>query len=193
MAALAPPKQGQRRTKLSVNATKQASAPFNKWTLVSRDQTLKNRTNGGMRNNNNNKHMSALYSSNNNLGGNRKDIHHLDANSYNNNNNGNFNGGNDNYHHHPQTRLNFGKSDDKAHSDAFPERYTMCGMLDVRTNKKRSWKRRYFVLSNNFLLCGATAFVKKLESKVKNLLGTVFDNSLNRPGFNQIRRWMKAN
>ena len=48
-------------------------------------------------------------------------------------------------------------------SDAFPERYTLCGFLDVRTKRSRSWKRRYFVLSNNFLLCASTQFAPKLE------------------------------
>ena len=149
MAALVPP--GQRRTKLG---SKHASAPFNNWTLVPRDQ-LKNRTNGANRSGN----MNMVKNGN----GSRKDNNHLDANSYNNPNNNHINNNHTQNGIHSQSRLNFGKCDAPAHSEAFPERYTMCGMLDVRTNKKRAWKRRYFVLSNNFLLCGATQFAKKLE------------------------------
>ena len=48
-------------------------------------------------------------------------------------------------------------------SDAFPQRSTYREFLDVRTNPKKPWKRRYFVLSNNFLLCGATPYCETLE------------------------------
>ena len=55
------------------------------------------------------------------------------------------------------------KMQGNPHSDAFPQRSTYSGFLDVRTNPKKQWKRRYFVLSNNFLLCGATPYCETLE------------------------------
>ena len=49
------------------------------------------------------------------------------------------------------------------HSTAFPRTYQYCGYLDVRTKSEKPWKRRYFVVNNNFLLSAATPHAKKLE------------------------------
>mmetsp|Transcript_26752 Transcript_26752/g.23562 ORF Transcript_26752/g.23562 Transcript_26752/m.23562 type:complete len:507 (-) Transcript_26752:266-1786(-) len=49
------------------------------------------------------------------------------------------------------------------HSNAFPKRFTYSGYLDIRQKKSKPWKRRYFVVNNNFLLCAATPHAQKLE------------------------------
>ena len=49
---------------------------------------------------------------------------------------------------------------------AFPKDYDHAGWLDVRTRATKSWKRRYFVLANNFLLCGITPHATKLEKVI---------------------------
>eukprot|EP01083_Nonionella_stella_P005007 14602_1 len=49
------------------------------------------------------------------------------------------------------------------HSAAFPKRFSHSGYLDIRTHRKKAWKRRYFVVNNNFLLCAATPHAKRLE------------------------------
>eukprot|EP01084_Bolivina_argentea_P024800 46169_1 len=49
------------------------------------------------------------------------------------------------------------------HSAAFPKRFTYSGYLDIRFKKSKPWKRRYFVVNNNFLLCAATPHAQKLE------------------------------
>jgi len=49
------------------------------------------------------------------------------------------------------------------HSSAFPRNFQHCGYLDVRTKSDRPWKRRYFVVSNNFLLSAATPHAHKLD------------------------------
>eukprot|EP01084_Bolivina_argentea_P125194 221844_1 len=49
------------------------------------------------------------------------------------------------------------------HSSAFPRTFQHCGYLDVRTTEKKPWKRRYFVLNNNFLLSAATPHAKQLD------------------------------
>ena len=51
-------------------------------------------------------------------------------------------------------------------SSAFPRSYTKAGYLDVRRDITKSWKRRYFVLNNNFLLCASTPHAKKLEAVI---------------------------
>merc|ERR1712228_5635 len=50
------------------------------------------------------------------------------------------------------------------HSPAFPESFGHCGFLDVRQNPNKPWKRRYFAVNNNFLLCATTPHAKELES-----------------------------
>ncbi|ETO36833.1 hypothetical protein RFI_00227 [Reticulomyxa filosa] len=58
------------------------------------------------------------------------------------------------------------QSENQAHEDrktAYPKLATVRGYLDVRTSPKKTWRRRYFVLSNNFLLCGATEHSEELE------------------------------
>jgi len=49
------------------------------------------------------------------------------------------------------------------HSSAFPRTFQHCGYLDVRTKEDKPWKRRYFVVNNNFLLSAATPHAKKLD------------------------------
>ena len=65
------------------------------------------------------------------------------------------------------------------HSDAFPQRCTYNEFLDVRTNPKKAWKRRYFVLSNNFLLCGRTPYCETLE-RVTALEGSKIELCMSR-------------
>eukprot|EP00484_Ammonia_sp_Unknown_P030727 CAMPEP_0197048818 /NCGR_PEP_ID=MMETSP1384-20130603/24070_1 /TAXON_ID=29189 /ORGANISM="Ammonia sp." /LENGTH=551 /DNA_ID=CAMNT_0042481011 /DNA_START=28 /DNA_END=1683 /DNA_ORIENTATION=- len=50
-----------------------------------------------------------------------------------------------------------------THSSAFPRHFQHCGYLDARTNPDKPWKRRYFVVNNNFLLSAATPHAKKLD------------------------------
>eukprot|EP01084_Bolivina_argentea_P125195 221845_1 len=69
---------------------------------------------------------------------------------YNNNNDSN-----DNNNQHEESRV--------EHSSAFPRTFQHCGYLDVRTTEKKPWKRRYFVVNNNFLLSAATPHAKKLD------------------------------
>eukprot|EP01083_Nonionella_stella_P245161 852488_1 len=57
----------------------------------------------------------------------------------------------------------FQKSDIPEHSQAFPKQFTHSGYLDIRQRKSKPWKRRYFVVNNNFLLCAATPHASKLE------------------------------
>jgi len=59
----------------------------------------------------------------------------------------------------------------KRKKTAFPKEFDYCGWLDVRTRASKPWKRRYFVLANNFLLMGVTQYATKLE-KVIPLEGT---------------------
>ena len=49
------------------------------------------------------------------------------------------------------------------HSSAFPRTCQHCGYLDVRTTEQKPWKRRYFVVNNNFLLSAATPHAKRLD------------------------------
>ena len=55
---------------------------------------------------------------------------------------------------------------DKTKKNAFPAKYTKAGYLDIRKHIKKPWKRRYFVLNNNFLLVGSTPFALKLEAVI---------------------------
>jgi len=48
----------------------------------------------------------------------------------------------------------------------FSSTYQHSGFLDVRTNHNKPWKRRYFVVNNNFLLSAATPHATKLESMI---------------------------
>ena len=55
---------------------------------------------------------------------------------------------------------------DIEHSTAFPQNFQYSGYLDVRTKPEKPWKRRYFVVNNNFLLSAATPHAKKLDSVI---------------------------
>eukprot|EP01083_Nonionella_stella_P095519 268194_1 len=57
----------------------------------------------------------------------------------------------------------FQKSDIPEHSQAFPKQFTHSGYLDIRQRTSKPWKRRYFVVNNNFLLSAATPHAKKLD------------------------------
>ncbi|ETO23946.1 Protein kinase domain containing protein, partial [Reticulomyxa filosa] len=59
----------------------------------------------------------------------------------------------------------------------FPKQKEFSGYLDVRTRSTKSWKRRYFALSNNFLLMAETEHAKVLE-RVISLEGTTIKNSM---------------
>ena len=52
----------------------------------------------------------------------------------------------------------------KENSGAFPRSCTKSGWLDTKMSTEKHWKRRYFVLSNNFLLCAPTQYATKLET-----------------------------
>ena len=54
----------------------------------------------------------------------------------------------------------------KKKKSAFPRDYDHSGWLDVRTRATKPWKRRFFVLANNFLLCGVTPHATKLEKVI---------------------------
>ncbi len=57
----------------------------------------------------------------------------------------------------------FSKAEIPEHSQAFPTHFSHSGYLDIRYRKSKPWKRRYFVVNNNFLLCAATPHASKLE------------------------------
>ena len=48
----------------------------------------------------------------------------------------------------------------------FPSTSQHSGFLDVRTKSNKPWKRRYFVVNNNFLLSAATPHAQKLERMI---------------------------
>eukprot|EP01083_Nonionella_stella_P093386 261708_1 len=54
----------------------------------------------------------------------------------------------------------------KKKKSAFPRLYDYCGYLDIRTRTTKSWKRKYFVLANNFLLMSSTPYSSKLEKVI---------------------------
>merc|ERR1719361_2602071 len=54
----------------------------------------------------------------------------------------------------------------REHSIAFPKNFQYSGYLDVRTKPEKPWKRRYFVVNNNFLLSAATPYAKRLDSVI---------------------------
>merc|ERR1719420_771178 len=58
-----------------------------------------------------------------------------------------------------------GSLDDEKKS-CFPTTSQHSGFLDVRTKIESAWKRRYFAVNNNFLLCAATPHSLKLESMI---------------------------
>eukprot|EP00484_Ammonia_sp_Unknown_P001990 CAMPEP_0197023322 /NCGR_PEP_ID=MMETSP1384-20130603/4039_1 /TAXON_ID=29189 /ORGANISM="Ammonia sp." /LENGTH=722 /DNA_ID=CAMNT_0042451517 /DNA_START=22 /DNA_END=2190 /DNA_ORIENTATION=+ len=49
---------------------------------------------------------------------------------------------------------------------AFPKLYDHSGYLDIRTRATKAWKRKYFVLANNFLLMASTPYSEKLEKVI---------------------------
>ena len=55
---------------------------------------------------------------------------------------------------------------EKAKKSAFPKLYDYCGYLDIRTRATKAWKRKYFVLANNFLLMSSTPYSSKLEKVI---------------------------
>eukprot|EP01083_Nonionella_stella_P040916 110949_1 len=52
----------------------------------------------------------------------------------------------------------------KINRSAFPKKYTYAGYLLIRTDAKPQWRRKYFVLNNNFLLCGDDPYAEKLAA-----------------------------
>jgi len=48
----------------------------------------------------------------------------------------------------------------------FSTTYQYAGFLDCRQHKDKPWRRRYFVVNNNFLLCAATPHSTKLEAMI---------------------------
>ncbi|ETO33875.1 Protein kinase domain containing protein, partial [Reticulomyxa filosa] len=72
------------------------------------------------------------------------------------------------------------QSENQAHAERkspFPKYSTCQGYLDVRNNANKVWRRRYFVLNNNFLLCGTTEHCEELE-KVIPLEGSNFASTI---------------
>eukprot|EP00485_Elphidium_margaritaceum_P023516 CAMPEP_0202712256 /NCGR_PEP_ID=MMETSP1385-20130828/36143_1 /ASSEMBLY_ACC=CAM_ASM_000861 /TAXON_ID=933848 /ORGANISM="Elphidium margaritaceum" /LENGTH=668 /DNA_ID=CAMNT_0049372227 /DNA_START=35 /DNA_END=2041 /DNA_ORIENTATION=- len=51
----------------------------------------------------------------------------------------------------------------KMNRSAFPKKYTYAGHLNIRTETTQ-WRRKYFVLNNNFLLCGDNPYSEKLAA-----------------------------
>ena len=145
-------------------ATRGVSDPFANSSAAPTRAQLKDRTqnyrNGGSNNFTNNHHNRYHYN------------HHNNNNNLQNprNSKSNFNyqqlspnSPNSNGNRSPHGNCNNLNVNGGYHSEAFPERYTYSGELNVRTDVKRKYKKRYFVLSNNFLLCGMNRFCKKLE------------------------------
>lgn len=56
--------------------------------------------------------------------------------------------------------------EEKKKKSAFPKLYDYCGYLDIRTRATKAWKRKYFVLANNFLLMASTPYSQKLEKVI---------------------------
>jgi len=52
----------------------------------------------------------------------------------------------------------------KINRSAFPKKYTYAGYLFIRTESNPQWRRKYFVLNNNFLLCGDNPYAEKLAA-----------------------------
>lgn len=71
------------------------------------------------------------------------------------------------------------------HGKAFPKKFTYSGYLDVKGQKTSMWKRRYFVLSNNFLLCAATPHAESLESCI-SLEGSQVDKDSTKKASNTL-------
>ena len=57
-------------------------------------------------------------------------------------------------------------SNNSNKASCFPSTYQHAGFLDVRTRSDKPWKRRYFVVNNNFLLSAATEHASKLERMI---------------------------
>ena len=55
---------------------------------------------------------------------------------------------------------------ERVKKSAFPRLFDHCGYLDIRTRATKSWKRKYFVLANNFLLMSSTPYSQKLEKVI---------------------------
>eukprot|EP01084_Bolivina_argentea_P267611 454319_1 len=55
---------------------------------------------------------------------------------------------------------------DIVHSSAFTPSYQLCGYLYIRTGSQALWNKKYFMLSNNFLLSAATSLSPKLDKKL---------------------------
>eukprot|EP01084_Bolivina_argentea_P024231 45177_1 len=52
----------------------------------------------------------------------------------------------------------------KINRSAFPKKYTYAGYLFIRTDSNPQWRRKYFVLNNNFLLCGDNPYAERLAA-----------------------------
>ena len=67
---------------------------------------------------------------------------------------------------HNDKKMNQIKEDQlkKINRSAFPKKYTYAGYLFIRTESNPSWRRKYFVLNNNFLLCGDNPYAEKLAA-----------------------------
>jgi len=64
-----------------------------------------------------------------------------------------------------------GCSDDAIRSSCrtfqdFPPQQDFSGYLDIRTRSSKAWKRKYFVVTNNFLLMASTPYSAKLEKVI---------------------------
>jgi len=52
----------------------------------------------------------------------------------------------------------------KMSRSAFPTTYTFSGFLYIKTESHPSWRQKYFVLNNNFLLCGDNPYSERLAA-----------------------------
>ena len=53
---------------------------------------------------------------------------------------------------------------EKQAKSAYPKKYTHCGWIKIRSETSEKWKRKWFVLNNNFLLCGDQPYSQKLAA-----------------------------
>ena len=54
----------------------------------------------------------------------------------------------------------------QSKKSAFPQLQDFSGYLDIRTRSSKAWKRKFFVLTNNFLLMASTPYSTKLEKVI---------------------------
>ena len=70
-----------------------------------------------------------------------------------------------------------------GYSDTFPRRHAVSGVLYVRTSPKRSWKKRYFIISNKHMLCARHQWSPILERVTPLESYSVYINQKNKKCF----------